>query len=477
MKISFINPGPNETRLEGENMNVAACPPLGILYLASTLGANGFEVSVLDHAADGMSIKEVADWVVKEDPDVLGLSVLVTSSLIAPKIAEEVKKIKPDMPIVFGNHHATFNAERILRKYPFVDIVVRGEGEHTCLELLNCLKEGRSIKDVLGISFRHDGGVVSNPDRPLIKDIDALPFPQRDLIDAEYHNTTVGIDVAPKKFTSFLSSRGCVFNCRFCGCTSIAKNRWRARSIENIMDELHLLASEGYEQIFFVDDNFTLNHKRVVDLCRRMREEKLDIEWFCEGRVDQASYDTFREMVKAGCRIMYFGIESGAQKVLDYYDKRITPEQSKEAVEKARKAGFDVIAGSFILGAPNETKADIQETLGFIKRLNLDVPQINILSVVPGNAIWDELKEKQMFDEDKYWERGFWISDVCPNVVPADEVRMMVRDFYRSYIWSTKYIAKQVWLTMKSQYRLNVLYNSLKTVNKTINNISNYITL
>ncbi|MBS7657083.1 cobalamin-dependent protein [Candidatus Bathyarchaeota archaeon] len=477
MKISFINPAPNETRLEGENMNVAACPPLGILYLASTLGANGFEVSVLDHAAEGMSIKEVADWVVKEDPDVLGLSVLVTSSLIAPKIAEEVKKIKPDMPIVFGNHHATFNAERILRKYPFVDIVVRGEGEHTCLELLNCLKEGRSIKDVLGISFRHDGGVVSNPDRPLIKDIDALPFPQRDLIDAEYHNTTVGIDVAPKKFTSFLSSRGCVFNCRFCGCTSIAKNRWRARSIENIMDELHLLASEGYEQIFFVDDNFTLNHKRVVDLCRRMREEKLDIEWFCEGRVDQASYDTFREMVKAGCRIMYFGIESGAQKVLDYYDKRITPEQSKEAVEKARKAGFDVIAGSFILGAPNETKADIQETLGFIKRLNLDVPQINILSVVPGNAIWDELKEKQMFDEDKYWERGFWISDVCPNVVTADEVRMMVRDFYRSYIWSTKYIAKQVWLTMKSQYRLNVLYNSLKTVNKTINNISNYITL
>ncbi|MEM3013393.1 MAG: cobalamin B12-binding domain-containing protein, partial [Candidatus Bathyarchaeia archaeon] len=150
MKISFINPAPNETRLEGENMNVAACPPLGILYLASTLGANGFEVSVLDHAAEGMSIKEVADWVVKEDPDVLGLSVLVTSSLIAPKIAEEVKKIKPDMPIVFGNHHATFNAERILRKYPFVDIVVRGEGEHTCLELLNCLKEGRSIKDVLG---------------------------------------------------------------------------------------------------------------------------------------------------------------------------------------------------------------------------------------------------------------------------------------------------------------------------------------
>ncbi len=477
MKFSFVNPGPNETRLEGENMNVAACPPLGILYLASTLEANGFEVSVLDHAAEGMPIKEVVDWVIKEDPDVLGLSVLVTSSLIAPIIAEEVKMRKPDMPIVFGNHHATFNAERILRVYPFVDVVVRGEGELTCLELANCLKEGRSIKDVLGISFRHNGEIVSNPDRPLIKDIDTLPFPQRDLIDTEYHNTTVGIDVAPKKFTSFLSSRGCVFNCRFCGCTSIAKNRWRARSIENIMDELHLLVSEGYKQIFFVDDNFTLNQKRVVDLCQRMREEKLDLEWFCEGRVDQASYDTFREMVKAGCRIMYFGIESGTQKVLDYYDKRITPEQSRKAVEKARKAGFDVITGSFILGAPNETKADIQKTLDFIKELDLDIPQINILSVVPGNAVWDGFREKGMLNEDEYWERGFWISDICSDAVPVNEVREMVRDFYHSYIWSTKYIAKQICRTLKSEYRLNVLYNSLKTINTTLKNISNYITL
>jgi anaerobic magnesium-protoporphyrin IX monomethyl ester cyclase len=477
MKFSFVNPGPNETRLEGENLMTAACPPLGIMYLASTLEAEGVEVSVFDHAAEGTSIKKVVDWAIKEDPDILGLSVLVTSSLTASRIAKEVKKKKSDITIVLGNHHATFNAERILRKYPYVDLVVRGEGEQTCLELVNCLKEKKSINDVLGITYRHNGEIVTNPNRPLIKDINALPFPQRNLLDIKYHNTTVGINVAPRRFTSFLSSRGCIYNCRFCSCASIARNHWRARSVDNVMDELHLLVSEGYKQILFVDDNFTLNKKRVFDLCRRMKKEKVDLEWFCEGRVDQSSYDMFREMVKAGCRMMYFGIESGVQKVLNYYDKKTTPEQSREAVDEARKAGVDLVVGSFILGAPNETKVDIQKTLDFVGGLDLDIPQINILSAVPGNAIWEEFREKGILDEDKHWEKGVCISDIYPYAVPLGEMRKMVRDFYHNYLWSPKFVMKQIRLTVKSQYRLNVLFASLGRISSALNNISSFISL
>jgi anaerobic magnesium-protoporphyrin IX monomethyl ester cyclase len=477
MKVSFINPEPNETLLEGEKTMIAACPPLGILYLASTLQNEGIEVSVLDQAAEYISVKKVADWVIKEDPDILGLSALISNSLTAPRIAEEVKKRNPDIIVVLGNHHATFNAERILKKYPYIDVIVRGEGEQTCLELVNCLKEKRGLKDVLGVTFRHNNRIVSNPDRPLIRNIDLLPFPQRGFLDIEYHNTTVGINVAPKKFTSFLSSRGCVFKCRFCSCASIAQNLWRSRSVENVMEELHLLASEGYKQIMFVDDNFTLNRKRTVKLCHRMRKERIDMEWICEGRVDQSSYDMFREMVKAGCRMMYFGIESGTQKVLDYYDKKATPEQSKEAVEKARKAGMDLIVGSFIIGAPNETKADIQKTLNFASGLDLDIPQINILGAFPGNSIWEELKEKGLIDEDKHWERGIGISDIYPYAVPLKEMREMVREFYQNYLWSPKYIMRQMLLTLKSQYRLNVVFNSLSRISTVIDNVSTFTSL
>jgi anaerobic magnesium-protoporphyrin IX monomethyl ester cyclase len=477
MKFSLINPGPNETFVEGEKTMIAACPPLGILYLASTLQSEGFKVSVLDHAAEGMSVKKVVDWVIKEDPDILGLSVLVSNSLIAPKIAEEVKKWNPDITIVFGNHHATFNAERILKKYPYVDVIVRGEAEQTCLELVNSLKERKSLKDVLGVTFRHNGRIVSNPDRPLIRNLDLLPFPKRDLLDTEYHNTTVGINVAPKRFTSFLSSRGCVFKCRFCNCTTISQNLWRPRSVENIIEELNFLTSEGYEQIMFVDDNFTLNRKRIVKLCRRMRQEKIDMEWICEGRVDQSSYDMYREMVRAGCRMMYFGIESGTQKVLDYYDKKTTPAQSKEAVKKARKAGMDLIVGSFIIGAPNETKVDIQRTLRFVSELDLDIPQINVLDAYPGNSIWEEFKEKGLIDEDKHWERGVWISDICPYAVPPNEIKEMLRRFYQNYIWSPQYIIRQVLRTLKSQYRLNVVLNSLSRINTITEGVSSFTSL
>ena len=477
MKVSFVNPGPNESLLEGEKTMTAACPPLGILYLASTLRSRGIEASVLDHAAEQVSVKRVVDWVKKEDPDVLGLSVLVSSSLTAPRIAEEAKKANPNLVVVFGNHHATFNAERILRKYPFVDVVVRGEGELTCLELVNRIEEKKNLKGVLGITYRHKDRVVSNPDRPLIKDVDSLPFPDRSLLDNEYHNTTVGINVAPKKFASFLSSRGCVFKCRFCCCSSIAHGVWRARSVDNVLEELHLLASEGYRQVMFVDDNFTLNRRRAVELCRRMRKEKVDLDWICEGRVDQSSYDMYREMVKAGCRMMYFGIESGTQKVLDYYDKRTTPRQNMEAVEKARKSGMDLIVGSFIIGAPNETKADIQKTLDFVKGLNLDIPQINVLGAFPGDSIWREFSDRGLIDEDEYWERGVGVSDVFPNAVSLEEMRGMVRSFYKEFLSSPKYVMRQVQLTLKSSYRLNVVFDSLSRIRAVVDGISSFTSL
>ena len=431
------------------------------------------EVSVLDQTTQGYDIEGVVDWVIKENPDILGISTIFSSSLTAPKIAKEVKEKKPDITIVLGNHHATNNATRILRKYPYVDLIVRGEGEETCLEIVNCLKEKRSFKNVLGITFRNEDKIVSNPDRTLLKDIDSLPFPDRDLLEGEYHNNTVGIVVAPKKFTGILSSRGCVFKCRFCSCTSIARNFWRPRSIENILEELHLLASKGYKQLMFVDDNFTLNQKRVIELCQRIRKEKIDMEWISEGRVDQGSYNMFREMVKAGCKMMYFGVESANQKVLDYYNKGITPEQSIRTIGLARKAGVDIIVGSFIIGAPNETKEDVKKTLDFTKRLDIDIPQINLLEANPGTPLWQEFTTKGLINEDKYWESGVFISDICSDTVNRDELLLMISKYYKKFLRRPSYVFKELSLTLKSLYRLNVVFNNLSRIEEVFNSVNN----
>jgi len=476
MKFSFINPGPNpELPIEDTKKMVGAAPPLGMLYIATILKNEGIEVSMIDEAAQGFSMRGTVDWVKKENPDILGFSTCSSSGRKAAMIAEKVKKENPNIVIVFGNIYATFNAERVLKKYPFVDVIVRAEGEHTSLELVKCLEKNRNLKEVLGITFRKKNRVIATPDRPLIKDIDAIPLPDRELLDAEYHNTTAGINVAPKKFSSFVSSRGCVFRCRFCGCRRLARNLWRSRSVENILEELHLLASEGYKQLMFVDDNFTLNPKRVVKLCQRMRKEKLDIEWISEGRVDQCHYEMIREMVKANCRMMYFGIESANQKVLNYYNKQTTPEQAKVAVKNARKAGVDVIVGSFILGAPNETRQEIQNTLKFAEKLKVDIPQFNILAAFPGTDIWDELEMKGFLNEGQYWETGALVPDVSPDAVPCEEIEGMIHENYRHFLLRPSYILTQGLQMLKSSYRFNLLINNLKRTD-TIAESVRYIT-
>jgi radical SAM superfamily enzyme YgiQ (UPF0313 family) len=472
MKFSFINPGPNpELPIEDVKKMVGAAPPLGMLYIASYLKENGIDISIIDEAAQSYSLKDTINWVKKEDPDILGFSTCSATGKKAVLIAKNIKKENPNISIVFGNFFATFNAERILKKYPFVDYIIRGEGEHTSLQLARCIEKKENLKKVSGINFKNNGKIISTPDRPLIKDIDSLPFPDRELLEVDYHNTTAGVVVAPKKFSSFVTSRGCVFKCRFCGCRRLARNLWRSRSVDNILEELHLLSSQGYKQFLFVDDNFTLNQKRVINLCRRLRQEKVDIEFFAEGRVDHCPQDMLREMVRANCKMIYFGIENSTQKVLDYYNKQTTPQQALDAVKRARNVGIDVIVASFIVGAPNETRKEVWNTLKFAQKLQVDIPQFNILATFPGTDIWEELKMQNLIDEDKYWETGVMVSEVSPDAVPTKEIEEMIHEAYNNFFIRPSYILKQLTKIARSSYRRNVLINNLKRAEAVIEGV------
>ncbi len=458
MKFSFINPSPSSQSMY---MVPTAWPPLGILYCAGVLKEGGIEVSLLDQPAKGFSLNQTVNWVKKEDPDILGFSVLLSTAKQAPKMAERIKAENPDITIVFGSHHSTFNAERILKKYPFVDTVVRGEGEHTSLEIARCLEKQRELDKVEGITFRKNGRIISNPDRPLNRDVDALPFPDRDLAGVQYVSTIFGAKINTKKFTTILSSRGCPFNCSFCGIRKFTRRAWRPRSVENVMTELEYLQSEGYEQFLFADDNFTLNAKRVSKLCRSIKKAGMDIEWFCDSRVDHVSYDMFREMVNAGCRCLFFGIESGNQRILDYYKKGITPEQSEKAVRKARRAGIDIIVGSFIVGAPDETQREIINTLQFANKLDIDVPDVNILGAHVGTDIWNELVAKGFLDEEKQWEDEICIPRDVPTPVPYEEVRSLIFEYFRAFYLNPKQLLIELLRTSKSSFRIAAALQNL----------------
>ncbi len=465
MKFSVINASPNEGLDERERRkSIASWPPLGILYLGAVLQERGIEVSVLDQPAKSFTIEETVNWVEKENPDILGFSTFASSGRTAALISKKVKEKNPNVITVFGNYYATFNPERILRKYPSVDIIVRGEGENTVIELVSCLRNKGSLKKVRGVTFKNGENMVSTPDQPLIRDLDSLPFPDRELIDDEYHSIIAGANVAPKKFTSIVSSRGCVYRCRFCSCRQFARGMWRPRSIQNTLDELHFLASEGYEQFIFIDDSFTLNQKRVIKLCREMRKEKIDMDWICEGRVDNCSYEMLREIARAGCRILYFGIESANQRILNYYNKQTTPQQSKTAVKTARKAGIDVVVGSFIVGAPDETREETQNTIEFAKQIPIDFPQFNILGVYPGNDIWNEFEAKGLLKGGEYWETGVAVSEICPTAVPLNEIKHMIHEAFYHFIRRPNFLIEQIARTVKSSYRKQIVLNNLSRI-------------
>lgn len=461
MKVALINVATNYDIEEPEGKKATASfPPLGILYLAAVLEQNGIEASVLDQPAMGYTVNQTVNWVEKEKPDVVGFSALASSGRMTNLLSSRIKERNPHITTLIGNHFATFNAERILANYHSIDIAIRGEAEETIVDLTRSLQRGTDLKLVTGLTFRDGDQIAVNPDRPPIKNLNTLPFPNRKLLQADYHCTIAGTLVAPKKFTSILSSRGCTFSCRFCNCTTISNNVWRARSAENTLEELKQLKSEGFKQLIFVDDNFTFNPARVIKLCKGIRKERIHMDWIAEGRVDVVSSEMFSEMVAAGLRVLYFGIENANQRMLDYYNKRITPEQAEKAVKTARKAGVDVIVGSFVIGARNETREEIQKTIDFAKRIPLDIPQFNILIANPGNDIWKEYTEQGLLNEESFWETGVNIPALGQGQLSLTELQQMLSKAFSQHFLRPRFLLKQGLRTIRSRYRMNVILNN-----------------
>lgn len=459
MKVVLLN---SNTDLEERIENEAAWPPLGLLYIGAVLQKGGHGVRIIDNARAQLPVERVAKRVEKEDPDVVGISALTHTFRQSVKLAQAIKEKNPDIKIVYGNYHSTFEYERLLKNYPIADYVVLGEGEQTFLELVNTLEKGGEIKNVKGIAFRHDGGVVKTP-RPLIQNLDELPFPDRTLLEEEYYSELVGIIGSGCKFTTLLSSRGCPYGCKYCACSAFTSRTVRFRSPENVVKEMELLWSEGYEEVGFVDDNLLLNAKRIEKICGLLKARKIKINMWAEGRTDQASLETLRKFSRAGCRTIYYGIESGTQKVLNYYGKNITPELSRKAVSNSKKAGIENVIGSFIVGAPIETREDIEKTFDFAMNLKgLDFPQMNVLILAPGIELWDDAIKSGHMNEDRYWEAPVAAVNVYPSQLKEGELTEMIDGFYKEFIKRPSYLVSQLLKTVKSEYRLRIVLANIR---------------
>lgn len=459
MKISFINPAPLAYIIERGHETTGSYPPLGILYIMSYLKERGYNCSLIDQHAIKIPTGRVLERIKKQDPDIVGFNTLTDINMGARAIfiAKIIKKWNPNVIIVFGNCHATFNHDRILKKYPFVDICVRGEGEITFYELVRSLEKNQDLKNILGITYKKNGKIYVNPDRPLIKSLDELPFPDRKVLEIKYMSNYGGLNADYGKFTTIQSSRGCTFNCTFCCQSKISRRIWRARSISNVIEELKHLSSEGYTNLYWVDDNFTNNPRRAIKLFRAIQENKLKFVWVCDQRLDLVNNELLYEMRRAGCRTISLGIESANQRILNYLNKGITPKIAMDATRKAKKMGIDFIMGTFVIGLPTETLAEIKKTLYFAQKLDLDYPQFHIYGAIPGTEIWDKLVDEEKIDPNRYWENG-----VKTLVPPLNIVEKEMRKAYHDFFLRPKFIFEQLFRTFKSVHRLKIAYSNRK---------------
>lgn len=374
------------------------CPNLGIAIIASLLEKNGYSVKVIDAFALELEKNEILRRIFKEKPKIVGITSVTLNSDIAMDVLKSVKENDKEITTIYGGPHATFASNFILDK-DFVDYVVIGEGEYTMLELCDFIIRGKgSESKIKGISYKHKGSIIKTEPRPLIEDLDLLPFPAYHLLPMNSYRPNAYLDTK-RKFSSMITSRGCPFNCIFCTTPKIW-GRWRTRSVENITEEIVLLHDEhGVSQIFFKDDEFTLSRERVEGICDFIIKNNLDIIWECLGRVNDVNDEILEKMYKAGCRALTFGVEVGYEEGLKKIRKGLTLSQAKRAVNLTKKHGIIAIT-SFMLGFPWEGDDEIKKTIRFARFLNSDITEFNMLVPYFGTDIYKIIEEKGLFVED-----------------------------------------------------------------------------
>lgn len=401
MKILLVNP-PME-RLSG----VASWFfPLGLTYLASVLRRNGHEVHVyvadnfgrtskIEHPNQRMALDIYLETLYDEkheawaefhsilhelQPDVVGITAYTRFVGSCLKIASLCKEYNPACKVIIGGTHPTIQSSELLES-EFVDFLVLGEGENTIQELVKYLYDrNTAYHEIDGLSYKRNGDIVHNKPRMLINNLDEIPIPSRDLLMGIENFTSEDMGV-------IITSRGCPYHCTYCACPKM----WRGvryRSIDNVIEEIRQVMLEyGTVQFAIYDDTFTINRQRVLEFCKTLAKERININWTCTTRLDLLDDEQLIMMKKSGCNNVKVGVESGSPEILELMKKKETMDEMRKGAELLKMHGF-FWSGYFMMGLPNETKKDVLDTLEFMKELKPNFAQMSIFLPLPGTELF-----------------------------------------------------------------------------------------
>lgn len=392
--IVLVNP-PNTV---GRNFGVfssagALRPPLNLLNLAASLLDGGYSVKILDGPAIAGGAEEVVNHVCMLSPRFVGITSMTGLIHTASEIACSIKERLAGTTIILGGIHVSTLPIDTMRQYPGFDVGVVGEGERTLTELLEALDSKSDLSNVPGLVIHTEQGPVLTETRELIKNIDTLPLPAWDLVPnyvETYQPTMSRRTRLPSAY--IVTSRGCPFGCTFC--SNVVHGRtFRSYSIDYIMRMIHhLIDAYQIRDLTIYDENLAFNRKRIVEFCNRLIEDNHDLTWSCDARADSVDNETLALMYKAGCRKIWYGMESGNETILRRYNKGVSLDDLERAAKLSRANNIEV-SGSFIIGGPCETPETIRDTIKFAKKIKLDYFIPFFYTPVPGTPDYPDITE------------------------------------------------------------------------------------
>ncbi|HXX93101.1 MAG TPA: radical SAM protein [Planctomycetota bacterium] len=427
---------PGKKRAKNGRLQIMGFPPIGIMSLSSVLKRAGHECVMFDQANPETPNEVIIKEILRQKPDLVGLSFLSTTSYPYAKIlARQIRSADSAVKIAFGGVFASLNAQLVKLQVPEVDFVCRGDGEQLILDLLERPNDPDTIS---GVTWQEKGGKLRhNPNRPLPRDLDQWPFPDRESIPLDFVES-MPLDVPAvlslDRFTTMQTSRGCPWPCVFCDIPIFNEGKWRSRSPQHVIEEFKHLRDQGYGSVYFVDDHFLLQPKRIEAICDGLIAMRNTIKYGLEGRVDSVAQHLFPKLARSGCRTIMFGIESGSQKILDRLKKEQTLEEIETAVTNAKRAGIEIVHGFFVVGIPDETEADLRATFDFASRIRIDSFGFNRLCVYRGTPLWQEFVRRGLVNDATDWYKYFKCTSIDPTCLPGEEVHRIRSEEMRKLI-------------------------------------------
>ncbi len=448
MKLLLINP-PRYNEIIGNNPEIIEekrghNPPLGLLYVAAFIEKySNHNVTVLDAQVDELSYSDLADKIKIENPDIVGITIMTFTVLDVIKTSEIVKKICPNATIVLGGPHThLFPNETI--NLPNIDFLVLGEGEYIFKDLVDAIELKKDFHNIPGIVFIENEKIVNTGTKKQLQKLDDIPFPARHLVPVEKYNSLL---TSGKTTTTIFTSRGCPFKCSFCDRPHLGKV-FRARSPKNVVDEIQQCVDMNIYNFLIYDDTFTVDKKRVINICNEILKRKLNIEFDIRSRVDTIDEEMVIMLKKAGCRGVHYGIEAGTEKILKRLNKNITIDLALKVFEFTKKHNIPILA-YFMIGNPGETKTDIIETFRIMKKLNPDYVHLTILTPFPGTQVYFEMLQKMMIKKDVWKEfankpTGNFIPPHWNELFSRKQLSDLLIKGYRQFYLRPVYILKQI---------------------------------